>query len=259
MTGILHGKSPAYLSALMPNTFSMAPRYVREYAARTAFASPQRDAFELLDAKVHRLYRDGLPRGGGVALLGDARDAGTRSRDALRAAGLPDRARLVVASPPYLRVVKYGYYNWLRTWFLGMDGATIDATLDDAHRRTPYLAFLREVLHGLWPALTDDAVVVLVIGDVATDRGRAISDGTGLAERVWEEAAAPEGYRLAGLTIDEVHAHRKMTKLWGPEAGRATQRDRILVLGAGEAGRRRALAGAPLPVDWTWPPRLRPF
>ena len=33
-----------------------------------------------------------------------------------------------------------------------------------------------------------------------------------------------------------------MTKLWGDEAGRATKTDRILVLGATEAGRRRALA-----------------
>jgi hypothetical protein len=154
--------------------------------------------------------------------------------------------------------VKYGYYNWLRTWFLRLDGSAIDRTLDDAHHRAPYLQFMREVLHGLRPALADDAVVVLVIGDVATDRGRAI-DGIGLAERVWEEAAAPEGYLVAGVTIDEVHAHRKMTQLWGDEAGRATQRDRILVLGATEAARRRALAGAMLPVDWTWPPRLRAF
>lgn len=257
-TGILHGKSPSYLSTLMPNTFSMAPRYVRDYAARTGFESPPRDAFDLLDAKVKRLLRDGLPGGAGIALLGDARDAGRRTHEALRAAALPDRARLVISSPPYLRVVKYGYYNWLRTWFLDLDGAVIDRTLDDAHHRAPYLAFMREVLHGLRPALADDAVVVLVIGDVATDRGRAI-DGIGLAERVWEEAAAPEGYRVAGVTVDEVHAHRKMTKLWGNEAGRATQRDRILVLGATEAGRRRALAGATLPVDWTWPPRLRAF
>ena len=35
-----------------------------------------------------------------------------------------------------------------------------------------------------------------------------------------------------------------MTKLWGAEAGRATKLDRILVLGATEAGRRRALSGA---------------
>ena len=32
LTGILHGKSASYLSELMPNTFSMAPRYVRDFA-----------------------------------------------------------------------------------------------------------------------------------------------------------------------------------------------------------------------------------
>jgi hypothetical protein len=257
MTGILHGKSPSYLSELMPNTFSMAPRYVRDFAARTEFQSAERDVFASLDAKLARLYRSPLPRTPGVALLGDARDAGARARGALRARGLPDRARLIVTSPPYLRVLKYGYYNWLRTWFLGFDASAIDATLDDAHHRAPYLAFLREVVRGLKPAMTDDGIAVLVIGDVATDRGRRIDGGIRLAERVWEAAAEPEGYRLAGIAIDDVHARRKMTKLWGDEAGRATQTDRILVLATSEAGRRRAIAGAGLPVDWTWPPRLR--
>ena len=259
LAGILHGKSSAYLSTLMPNTFSMAPRYVRDYAARTDFRSPERDAFDCLAAKLDRLYRNPLPRGAGIALLGDARDAGTRATAALRERRLPERARLIVTSPPYLRVVKYGYYNWLRAWFLGLDSRAIDAALDDAHHRAPYLAFLQEVLRDALPTLTDDGVAVVVIGDVATDRGRAIRHGLGLAERVWEEAAAPEGYHLAGIAVDDVHAHRKMTKLWGEEAGRATQVDRILVLAAGEAGRRRAVAGARLPVDWTWPPRLRPL
>jgi hypothetical protein len=94
-----------------------------------------------------------------------------------------------------------------------------------------------------------------VIGDVEFDRGRPIAGAVGLAERVWEAAAAPEGYRLAGVALDDVAAHRKMTKLWGAEAGRATKTDRILVLGATEAGRRRALAAAATPVDWEWPPR----
>jgi site-specific DNA-methyltransferase (adenine-specific) len=173
----------------------------------------------------------------------------------LRARGRPERARLVVTSPPYLRVVKYGYYNWLRTWLLGFDARQIDATLDDAHHREPYLLFLRDVLAGLRPLLADDAVVVLVIGDVETDRGRQIRGGVGLAERTWVAAAEPEGYRLAGVALDDVAAVKKMTKLWGDEAGRATKTDRILVLGATEAGRRRALAGAQLDVDWTWPPR----
>jgi len=255
ITGILHGKSASYLSELMPNTFSMAPRYVRDFARRTEFASPDRDVFAGLGKKLDRLFREAPPLTEGVALLGDARDVATRARDALRAKGRPDRARLVVTSPPYLRVVKYGYYNWLRTWFLGFDARAIDATLDDAHHREPYLRFLRDVLAGLRPVLTDDAVVVLVIGDVETDRGRRIKGGIGLAERAWEQAAEPEGYRLAGVSLDDVAAVRKMTKLWGDEAGRATKTDRILVLGASEAGRHRALAGAGVDVDWSWPPR----
>jgi hypothetical protein len=255
LTGILHGKSASYLSEIMPNTFSMAPRYVRDFAARTGFTSPDRDVFDCLERKLSRLYRQVAPQTPGLALLGDARDAGPRVRVALRERGLPDRARLVVTSPPYLRVVKYGYYNWLRTWLLGFDAGAIDASLDDAHHREPYLVFLRDVLAGLRTVLTDDAIVVLVIGDVEFDRGRPIAGAVGLAERVWEAAAAPEGYRLAGVALDDVAAHRKMTKLWGAEAGRATKTDRILVLGATEAGRRRALAGAATPVDWEWPPR----
>ena len=198
ITGILHGKSASYLSELMPNTFSMAPRYVRDFARRTDFASPDRDVFDGLAKKLDRLYRAAPPSVEGVALLGDARDVAPRAHAALRERGRPDRARLVVTSPPYLRVVKYGYYNWLRTWFLGFDAHEIDATLDDAHHREPYLAFLRDVLAGMRPVLTDDAVVVLVIGDVETDRGRRIKGGIGLAERAWEQAAEPEGYRLAG-------------------------------------------------------------
>ena len=61
---------------------------------------------------------------------------------------------------------------------------------------------------------------------------------------------APMGQAAGG----QVAANRKMTRLWGDEAGRATKVDRMLVLGAGEAGRRRALSGLDLPVDWTWPP-----
>jgi hypothetical protein len=255
LTGILHGKSASYLSTIMPNTFSMAPRYVRDFAARTDFHSPDRDVFDGLELKLGRLFRQSPPQTPGVALLGDARDVAPRAREALRQRGLPDRARLVVTSPPYLRVVKYGYYNWLRTWLLGFDAAAIDASLDDAHHREPYLGFLRDVLAGLRPILTDDAVVVLVIGDVEFDRGRPLAGAVGLAERVWAAAAAPEGYALAGVALDDVAADRKMTKLWGAEAGRATKTDRILVLGATEAGRRRALAGAATPIDWDWPQR----
>jgi len=255
LTGILHGKSGSYLSAVMPNTFSMAPRYVRDFVTRTGFVPPERDAFDLLDDKLRRLYRQPLPRTRGIALLGDARDAGLRFREALRSRGLPERARLVVTSPPYMRVVKYGYYNWLRLWLLGYDASAVDDLLDDAHHRDAYLDFMREVLRGLRSSLSDDAVIAMVIGDVEMDRGRPAKGGAKLAETVWELAAAPEGYRLAGIALDDVAAGRKMTKLWGDEAGQATKLDRILVLATSEAGRRRAISGASLPIDWSWPPR----
>jgi len=254
LIGILHGRSESYLSDLMPNSFSMAPRYVRQYVARTAFRPAPRDAFACLAAKLQRLYRQGVPAQRGVALLGDARTMAPSLRWELRRRALPEQARLVVTSPPYLRVVKYGYYNWLRLWFLGVDPAAVDRALDDAHRLPAYLAFLREVLAGLRELLTDDAVVALVVGDVELDRGKAFSGGVGLAETVWQEAAEPEGYRVAGIARDDIAAHRKMTKIWGAEAGRTTKTDRLLVMAPTELGRRRAIAGASLPVDWSWPP-----
>ena len=253
-SGILHGRSKSYLSDVMPNAFSMPPRYVRDFVARTAFRAPERDVLRLLEAKISRLFRDGLPAVRGVALLGDARDAGLRVGHALGERSLPTGARLVVTSPPYLRVMRYGTYNWLRLWFLGLDPAAVDATLDTEHRLDAYVVFLRDALRGLRPALAEDAVVVVVIGDVEQDRGKRLRGGDDLGGLVWEAAAAPEGYRLAGVVTDEIAAQRKVTKIWGAEAGRATRLERILVMSVSEAGRRRALAGASLPVDWRWTP-----
>ena len=255
LTGILQGKSESYLSDLMPNAFSMPPGYVLEFARRTGYEPARRDVFGALDRKLRRLFRQPPPPVRGLALLGDARTAGARFRDALDGRSLPPRARLALTSPPYLRVVRYGASNWLRLWLLGIDAASVDRSLDDAHLVPAYLDFLREVLADLRIVLADDAVVALVIGDVEADRGRRLRNGVGLAEQVWEAAARPEGYHLAGIVLDEIAAHRKMTRIWGDEAGRATPRDRILVLAPTESGRRRAGAAARLPVDWTWPPQ----
>ena len=230
----------------MPNTFSMAPRYVRDFAARTAFASPERDVFDGLEKKLARLHREPLPA--------DARDrpARRRPRRARRgrgrrcaSAGCRSGPGSSSRSPPYLRVVKYGYYNWLRTWFLGLDARAIDATLDDAHHREPYLVVPargpRRPPRRSSPTTRSSSSSSATSRPTAAGRSGARSgspSGSGSA------AAEPEGYRLAGIALDDVAAGRKMTKLWGAEAGQATKTDRILVLGATEAGRRRALAGA---------------
>ena len=245
ITGILHGKSASYLSELMPNTFSMAPRYVRDFAARTAFASPERDVFDGLRAKLDRLYRQPPPPTRASRSSATPATSRRAPRAALRERGRPDRARLVVTSPPYLRVVKYGYYNWLRTWFLGFDARAIDATLDDAHHREPYLAFLRDVLAGLRPVADRRrrrrARHRRRRDRPRTPRSRAASGSPSGSGR---RPPSPRAIDSRASPLDDVAAVRKMTKLWGDEAGRATKTDRILVLGATEAGRRRALAGA---------------
>jgi len=153
-------------------------------------------------------------------------------------------------------VVKYGYYNWLR--LLAFSATTPPRSTTSSTTptiATPYLVFMREVLRGLRTALADDAVVALVIGDVEMDRGRPANGGIGLAEAVWELAAAPEGYRLAGIALDDVAAGRKMTKLWATKRAKPPNWTGILVLSTSEAGRRRAIYGASLPIDWSWPPR----
>jgi site-specific DNA-methyltransferase (adenine-specific) len=255
LLGILHGRSGSYVSDLMPNGFSLGPRYATAFAARRGTPAPERDVFALLAAKIARLFRDGVPPNRGVALHGDARDAGTRVRRALRARALPDRARLVLTSPPYLRTIRYGAANWLRLWFLGEDPAAVDASLDAPRHIADYTRFVAEVLSDLHEALTADAVVALVVGDVATDLGRARAGDHRLATAVWEGAAEPEGYRLAGILTDEIASNRKLTRLWGAEAGRATATDRILLLAPTELGRRRAIAASGSQIDWAWPPR----
>lgn len=251
--GILHGRSRGYLSDAMPNGFSLAPGYAARWVAARQRAVPERDVLRLLAAKVRRLYRDGRPPTGGVALLGDARDAGSRLRSALATRGQPERARLVITSPPYLRTLRYGSLNWLRLWFLGLEPAAVDTALQLRPGPLAFGEFLRETLTNLRPALSHDAIVVMVVGDLATDLGKPRTGQRDLAASVWEAAAEPAGYRLAGAIRDPVAANRKLTRLWGAQAGRATDTDRILILGATELGRRRALAALDTPVDWSWP------
>lgn len=262
LAGILHGSRPSFLTDAMPNAFSLAPRYTQGWLAEQAASRPRRDAFLLLSVRLRRLFRDGLPVGRGIAIAGDARQAAGPVRDALAARALPDRVRLVVTSPPYLRVVRYGLANWLRLWLLGEDAARVDAALSAPAGPDASAILLRGVLDDLAPILAPDAVVVLVLGDVEADRGKRLARTADLARSAWEGAAQPAGFRLAGILDDRVDPERKLTRIWGAEAGRAIRTDRLLVIAPTAAGVARARAAATLPVDWSasapgaLPPRM---
>ncbi|MCY7419388.1 MAG: hypothetical protein LH650_13030, partial [Chloroflexi bacterium] len=152
-------------------------------------------------------------------------------------------------SPPYLGVVRYGRANWLRLWLLGEDANHVDAQLDTPRTATASSALLGQALADLRPALADDAIVVLILGDVGSDRGRRLPQAVDLAAAAWASAAEPLGYRLAGIVRDHIDPSRKLTGLWGERAGDATRSDQLLVIAPTELGVRRARGSASQRMD----------
>lgn len=244
LTGILHGKSVGYLSVDMPNTFSMSPNYLRNYIRDHNLELPKRDVFSALRKKILRLYSDGLPTERGHARFGDVRTLSEINEiPAVRERGV----KLVVSSPPYLKVVKYGLYNWIRLWLLNERADEVDAKLDDAHGEARYYAFMREALTAVRDVLRDDGVAAFVIGDVATPGKPTVN----LAQRVWEECAEPVGLKFKTIVVDEIADNAKVTKIWAKTRGQATKTDRVLVV------YKKRYRENPVAVNWTEENRKR--
>ena len=243
--GLLHGnhsKSGATraLSISMPNTFAMARGYVRDYIATHRLEPPQLDVFSMLRRRLDQLDLPDAPVVGGEAWR---QDATAPFPACLR----KQKAKLVFTSPPYLQVIKYGKYNWVRLWFLGEEPKAVDERLIDTASLPRYRTFMRETLANLTSVVRDDGYVCLVIGDVR----QRDEENVNLASDVWHEVARPDGgWRLHGVVTDRLPPGRKVSRIWKDSPGRATKIDRILILS-------RADGNAELPglerVDWTQP------
>lgn len=222
--GLMHANykpgSPARgLSISMPNTFSMSPNYVRRYIDEHELKPPNVDVFDMIERKIERLA---LPDR--ACSHGRAWEA-----DATKPFVIPEgRARLVFTSPPYLGVISYGKYNWIRLWMLGKEPRAVDAALTATSSPRRYLAFMSEVLQCLASIVAEDGYVCFMIGDV---RDRGTGEIYNLAETVWKHAARPLGWRRLGLVNDYVPIEHKVSRIWGHErSGNATKIDRILIL-----------------------------
>ncbi len=226
--GIMHGKfrktgGSAYLSIDMPNTFSMSPEYVRKFVKRHRLIQPPADAFVKIRERVRWLLRDGalpsLPRA--RVLHGDA----THLPDLMTRACV-SYVDGIVTSPPYLGVLRYGAFNWIRLWFLGLDPTSVDRTLDNTDSLDRYLSFMASFLSSAAEVLRPGAPLALVIGDVV-EYGTHVE----LAERVWDELHGLAPFKLLNIHVDAFDGTTKTTRIWGEERkGRATPLDRILVL-----------------------------
>ncbi len=229
LLGIMHGKhkkgglDSAYLSIDMPNTFSMSPEYVRKFVKKHQLRQLPLDVFRKLSDRVERLLREGpLPAEPGSSVFsGDATNAplilqrnGVGSIDA------------VVTSPPYLGVLRYGAFNWIRLWFLRQRPAPVDKLLDSTDSLDRYLSFLTSFLVSVAEVLKPGAPVALVVGDV-------VEFGTHLqlAPRIWDELQGVVPFTLKTIEVDQFNERSKTTRIWGEDKkGKATPLDRVLVL-----------------------------
>jgi hypothetical protein len=223
--GMLHAnhcKSGASrgLSISMPNTFAMSPSYVRRYIKEKGLRAPKVDVFEALTRRIRGI---GLPDSPVCAGRAWQHDAVEEFPSALKG-----RVKLIFTSPPYLSVIKYGKYNWVRLWFLGKDPREVDSNLTATSSLNKYLDFIKEVSARLRVLLRGDGRLCLVLGDVRNEK-REVN----LAREVWESVLEPAGWRLDGLIADHLPSRHKVSRIWGENKGRATKTDRILILSTG--------------------------
>jgi hypothetical protein len=132
----------------------------------------------------------------------------------------------IITSPPYLGLLRYGAFNWIRLWFLGYEPAVIDRLLDSTDSVDRYLSFMTSFLLAAAKVLRPGAPIALVIGDVV-EFGSSLK----LAKRVWQELGGVVPFKLVRIAVDDFDDTTKTTRIWGDDKkGRATPLDRILIL-----------------------------
>jgi hypothetical protein len=222
LLGVLHRNASRSgralgLTVAMPNTFAMAPGYVGRYIKANRLRPPVVDVLRVLETRIERFDWPTTPFRRGRAWRGNATARVKWPNDA-------DGAKLILSSPPYLEVIKYGKYNWIRLWMLGEDPAQLDQQLYASASLEGYVAFLSGFLVRSLEVLRDDGFVCLVIGDVRRD-----DTDLNLA-RVVAERCVPNDLQVVGVAADRLATERKVSRIWGDNRGRATKTDRVLVL-----------------------------
>jgi site-specific DNA-methyltransferase (adenine-specific) len=225
----MHGKvkkdgDTSYLSIDMPNTFSMSPDYVRRFVKRNRLKLIPADVFGKLRQRVTWLLREGAaatPTAPPIVLGGDA----TRLQVLLQDGGFGE-VDAIVTSPPYLGILRYGAFNWIRLWLLGLEPKQVDQALDNTDSLDRYLSFMSSFLISAASVLKPGKQLALVIGDVVEGNIHLK-----LATRVWEELAGTVPFNLTAIEEDRFDEGAKTTRIWGEEKkGRATPIDRVLIL-----------------------------
>jgi hypothetical protein len=222
LAGMLHGNAdragvPRGLSIAMPNTFAMAPQYVRRYIKEHNLKPP---VVDVLDALARRLNTFPLPGEGfhrGQAWLQNVTSPIAYPKDA-------PQAKLVFTSPPYLQVIKYGKFNWVRHWLLQSDPRDVDKDLFASGSLAKYLSFITQMVRNVRLVMRDDGYFCMVVGDV-----RQGDDELNLAREVARTCFQSTDLQVLTTIRDSLPVQHKVSRIWGATRGRATRVDRIII------------------------------
>jgi len=189
----------------MPNTFSMSPEYVRRFVERNGLHQPPIDVFSKLRERVAWLLRSGvLPESPTSRVVGG--DAA--GLDAILDEMGIGSVGAIVTSPPYLGILRYGAFNWIRLWFLGYDQYAVDRTLQTTDSLDVYLSFMASFLAAAGRCLKPGGIAALVVGDVVENEQHVA-----LAERVWQELSGVVPFALVECAVDSYGESAKTTRV----------------------------------------------
>ena len=248
LSGILHGKrkkdgTSIYCSIDMPNTFSMSPNYIKKFIKEHKLEKPFQNVFKLLRDRVNTLFEEGN--------LYDKKDLSNYvkgfvyKKDAIKSSKIiknkfgKHSIKMILTSPPYLKVINYGKYNWIRLWLLDEAKDTVDKKVTLYHRiqnqkltdnlnLISYANYMKKLFDSWSSILTKDGYAFVVIGDV-NNGNRVIN----LAEETWNLIQLSGGcnLELVDILADDItqNGDVKVTKIWGKKRGNATKIDRIMI------------------------------
>ena len=210
----LTGHSPGFFSVYtLPPNQAVSVQSQRKINERREQTPPDRDVKALILQKSASLLSDGRtgPHPPSLLITGSAQSTpviGSGSVD------------LVVTSPPFLDVVQYADDNWLRSWFAGIDVASVRI---DQHRTVAdWQRMVRATLSEL-------ARVVRPGGHVAFEVGE-VRNGQVLLERVVWEAAEGLPFDRMFVMVNQ-QEFTKTANCWGiRNNAKGTNTNRIVVL-----------------------------
>jgi hypothetical protein len=210
----LSGHSPGFFSVYtLPPNQAVSAQAQLKINERRGQTPPDRDVKKLILRKTASLLSDGPmpPHPQSLLTTGPA-----QSTPAIATGSV----QLVVTSPPFLDVVQYAQDNWLRSWFAGIDVASVAI----AHHKT----------EATWQDMVRDTLIELARvvhpgGHVAFEVGE-VRNGKVLLERlVWDAAEGLPFDRLFVMVNQQEFT--KTANCWGVKNNtKGTNTNRIVVL-----------------------------